>query len=237
MRPSGIAARGVRGVVEDVGLGVDAGPVPVAAGVVEEGFLVGPGVVVGLVGPAVEDVVPGVLAVGRGPGPPAVVGGGAGEVGMAEVASERPPVPLGEWSVGVGVGEAWDWVGTLAARLSIDVPMPPPLPPPEEGAVPSGDAWVGAVCGVGEERPDTEEWPVPVGPDALGAPDETSVCEGLCEVPLGAGSSKSASDGVCRGGGVSEEEGFADPEPGSEPEPEPESEPESEPGPTPTSGV
>ncbi|MGW5256673.1 hypothetical protein ACWERW_27485 [Streptomyces sp. NPDC004012] len=193
-------------MVGDVGLGVDAGPVPVVVGVVEEGFLVGPGVVVGLVGPAVEDVVPGVLAVGRGPGPSAVVGGGVGEVGMVGPPSARPPVPLGEWSVGVGVGEAWDWVGTLAARLSIDVPMPPPLPLLDEDAVPSDDTWLGAACGAGEEKPETEEWPVPVGADMLGAPDETSVFGALCEVPLGVGSSKSASDGVCRGADMSEEE-------------------------------
>ncbi|MGW5247173.1 hypothetical protein ACWEQN_25630 [Streptomyces sp. NPDC004129] len=227
-RPSGIAVRGVRGVVEDVGPGVDAGPVPVVVGAVEEGFLVGPGAVVGLVGPAMEDVVPGVPVVERGPGPPAVVGGGVGEVGMAGPPSVRPPLPLGEWLVGVGVGEAWDWVGTPAARLSIDVPMPPPLPLLDEDAVPSDDSWLGAACGVGEEKPDTEEWPVP---DVLGAPAETSVFGALCEVPLGVGSSKSASDGVCRGAGVSEEEGFGDPEPESEPVPE------SEPGPTPTSGV
>ncbi|MFF3516227.1 hypothetical protein [Streptomyces sp. NPDC002573] len=184
-------------------------------------------------GPAEEDVVPGVLAVGRGPGPPAVLGGGVGEVGMAGPPSARLPVPPGEWSVGVGVGEACDWVGTLAARLSIDVPMPPP----DEGAAPSDDAWAGAACGAGAERPETEEWPVPVGADVLGAPDETSVFGALCEVPLGVGSSKSDSDGVCRGEVMSGEEGFGDPEPASEPESEPECEPESEPGPTPTSGV
>ncbi|MDT0468591.1 hypothetical protein [Streptomyces gibsoniae] len=234
MRPSGIAVRGVRGVVEDVGLGVDAGPVPAVVGVAEEEFLVGPGVVVELVGPDVEDVedvVPGVPVVERGPGPSAVVG----EVGMVGPPSARLPVPLGEWSVGVGVGEACDWVGTLDARLSIDVPMPPPLPLLDEDAVPSDGTWLGAACGVGEEKPDTEEWPVPVGPDVLGAPEETSAFGALCEVPPGVGSSKSASDAVCRGAGMSEEEGFGDPEPESEPVPE--SEPESEPGPTPTSGV
>ncbi|MCF1511548.1 hypothetical protein [Streptomyces glomeratus] len=191
---------------------------------VEEGFLVGPGLEVGLVGPGVEEVLPGVLAPARGAGPPLVVEGGVGEVGMAELPSVRPPVPLGEWSVVVGVGAAWDWVGALAARLSIDVPIPPPLPPPVGDAVPPDDAWVGAACGVGEEIPDTEEWPVPVGPDVLGAPEVVSVFEPLCEAPPGEGSSKSASDVVCLEVGRSEEEGFC-PGPESDPEPEPESEP------------
>ncbi|MGV9248590.1 hypothetical protein [Streptomyces sp. NPDC003710] len=82
-----------------MGLGVDAGPVPVGEGVlgvVEDGFLVGPGLEVGLVGPGVEEVLPGVLAAARGAGPPLVVEGGVGEVGMAELPSGRPPVPLGE---------------------------------------------------------------------------------------------------------------------------------------------
>ncbi|MGW5612072.1 hypothetical protein ACWEWI_39845 [Streptomyces sp. NPDC003753] len=112
IRPSGIEVRGVRGVDEDgVGLGAEAGPVPVddgVLGVAEERFLAGSGAEAVLVGLVAEEVVPGVLAVERGVGPLSTVDAGVGGVGMAEVPSGRPPVPPGEWSVVVGAGAAWD---------------------------------------------------------------------------------------------------------------------------------
>jgi hypothetical protein len=159
------------------------------------------------------------------------VEGATGDVGMAEPPSARAPVTAGDGSLAVGVGAALVWVGVLAARLSIEVPIVPwPL---VDGDVPPVDAEAGTECAVGDERPDTEgpppEWD---GPDVLGVPDAPPESAAPCDVPPGDGSSKSDSVGPeCEGVGLEV------PEPDPEPESDPESDPESEPGPAPTSGV
>jgi hypothetical protein len=108
---------------------------------------------------------------------------------MAGLPFVRPSVSRWEWSVVVGVGASWDGLGTLAARLSIDVLMPPrPVADPESCADCS--------CGdetPGEERPGEEETPLLTltWGGAPGALDTSTVCE----VPLGVGSSKSDSVG------------------------------------------
>ncbi|MDC0772184.1 hypothetical protein [Streptomyces sp. HD] len=92
-RPSGVEAGVLRGVVGDVGLGVEAGPVPVAEGVPgvpAEGFLAGPELGFGLVADGVPapPEVPG-LWCPPGVGPP--VEGAVGDVGMPPPPSERLP--------------------------------------------------------------------------------------------------------------------------------------------------
>ncbi|MGW5611820.1 hypothetical protein ACWEWI_38370, partial [Streptomyces sp. NPDC003753] len=198
--------------------------------VLAEAALTAPELAVGLLGVAAGEALPDVLPPWCEPATPPVVEGATGGVGMAETPSTRPPPPVaaGDGSLVVGVGAAPEWVGTLAARLSIDVPIPPPLPPSAGDAVPLEEAWLGAACGVGEEMPDGEEPPlVPVGPDVLGALGEPVASGALCDGVPGEGSSKSDSDVVCLGVGMSEVEGFC-PVPGPEP---------SESGPAPRSGV
>lgn len=112
----------LRGVVGDVGFGVDAGPVPTddgVPGVLAEGFLAAPELGVGLVA---EGVLPDVLPAWCEPAvPPAAADAvdATGDVGTAEPPSVRPPDPAGDGSPVVGVGAALDWVGTLVARPSI----------------------------------------------------------------------------------------------------------------------
>lgn len=156
------------------------------AGAAAEGVRAGPVWVVGLVGPVVEEA-PGVCVAGRAPAvPPPVVVGAVGEVGMAEPLSGRPPPPPGAGSV-AGVGAAALWMGTLAARLSMLVLMPPL--PDEAEAVPPDEVGAGAECGVGEERPETEEpppvWEVPEDPVVV------PVSGALVVAATGVGSSKS----------------------------------------------
>ena len=130
---------------------------------------------------------------------------------MAEPPSARAPVTAGDGSLAVGVGAALVWVGVLAARLSIEVPIVPwPL---VDGDVPPVDAEAGTECAVGDERPDTEgpppEWD---GPDVLGVPDAPPESAAPCDVPPGDGSSKSDSVGPeCEGVGLEVPE--PDPEP------------------------
>ncbi|MFE6174426.1 hypothetical protein [Streptomyces sp. NPDC056464] len=220
VRPSGVEAGVLRGVVGDVGLGVEAGPVPVAEGVLAEGFLAGPELGFGL-------VADGVLAPPEAPGlwcppgaaPPAE--GAVGDVGIAEPPlSERPPVLEGDESA-VGVGAALDCVGVVAARLSMLVPIEPP---PGEDDVPPDEVGAGPECGLGEERPETEgpppEWE---GPDVLGVLDEPLESEPFDEGPAGEGSSKSDKDdpdGDCVGleNGLSEDDVFPESDPGPDPE-------------------
>ncbi|MET9513044.1 hypothetical protein ABZX62_32120 [Streptomyces flavidovirens] len=144
----------------------------------------------------------------RAPAAPSAVAGGVGEVGMEELPSGRGPAAV-EGSVVVGVGAALDWVGMLAARLSIEVLIEPPLLVGE--GVPL-DAGVGADWGVGAVSPPVEEEPPRVSP----VPGVlllvllllvSGVGEGVGEggVLLGAGSSKSDSVGL---EGEFEEEGF-----------------------------
>ncbi|WP_190201454.1 hypothetical protein [Streptomyces djakartensis] len=220
VRPSGVGAGVLRGAVGDVGLGVEAGPVPVAEGVpgtAAEGFLAGAGVGLGLVAdealPELPEP-PEPWCVPPGTVPP--LEGAAGDVGMAEPPSER--LPAGEGSAVVGVGAALDCVGAPAARLSIWVPIDPP---PGEEDVPPDAVGEGADCGEGEERPETEV-PLPVweGPEALGVTVEPFESEPLDEGPPGEGSSKSDSDGPEVGVGLEYGESEED-----------ESRPESGPGP------
>ncbi|MCZ9342986.1 hypothetical protein NGM37_35035, partial [Streptomyces sp. TRM76130] len=75
---------------------------------------------------------------------------------MAEPLSVRPALPPGVGSA-AGLGAAAPWVGMPAARLSMLVLMPPL--PDEDEAVPPDEVGAGAECGVGEERPETEEPP------------------------------------------------------------------------------
>ncbi|WP_086866125.1 hypothetical protein [Streptomyces viridochromogenes] len=186
-----------------------------------EGFLAGPALAAGLVG----DVPP-------PDGPPelwpeagAVPAGEAavGDVGMPpEPPSGRPPEPVGAESPVVGVGVALVCVGAVAARLSIWVPIEPPVG--EDDGLLDDDACAGADCGDGDDSPDTGEPPLWDGPDVLGEPDEpVELSEPLGERPPGEGSSKSdrdESDGDCAGReyGVSEEDGPLESEPGPEPE-------------------
>ncbi|MEU8992922.1 hypothetical protein AB0C98_42200 [Streptomyces sp. NPDC048558] len=218
-----------------MGLGVEAGPVPVAdgvPGVPAEGFLAGAELEFGLVadGVLVPPEAPG-LCCPPGVAPP--VEGAVGDVGMAEPPSERPPEPEGDESA-AGAGAALDWVGAVAARPSIWVPIEP-LPgeedvPPDDAAPDEGVDW-----GLGDDRPDTPEPPPEwEGPAVLGAPAEPLEPGELDDAPPGEGSSKSdrddpdgATDGLEYG--VSEEDGFG-------PEPELESDPEPESGPGPTFG-
>ncbi|WP_344179041.1 hypothetical protein [Streptomyces albidochromogenes] len=205
-RPS-VDGAGVRGGVDGVGLGVEAGPVPVGLGVpgVAEGVLGGPWEGLGLVGLVLDGEPPGVVFVPvRAPAPPsAAVDGGVGEVGMDELPSGRGPAEV-DGSAVVGVGAALDWVGMLAARLSMLVLIEPPLLV-EEGVLPP--VGVGADCGLGAVRPPGEDEPprlspelgvlLPVSADGEGDGDEDG--------PPGEGSSKS--DSVGREGEL-EEEGF-----------------------------
>ncbi|RDS62759.1 hypothetical protein DWC19_25280 [Streptomyces sp. M7] len=222
VRPSGVGAGVLRGTVGDVGRGVEAGPVPAAGavpGVPEEGFLAGPELGCGLVADGLPPDGPPLWLV---PGAVAVAAAAVGDVGMPEPPSERPPEPLGEASLVVGVGAALDCVGAVAARLSTWVPIEPP-----EGVedVPGDDVCVGADCGDGDDRPDTEG-PPPLweGPGVLGEPVElVGLSEPLGERPPGDGSSKSDRDesvGDCVGleYGVSEEVGLLESVPGPEPE-------------------
>lgn len=238
-RPSGVEAGVLRGVVGDVGLGVEAGPVPVAEGVPgvpEEGFLAGPELGFGLVADGVpappED--PGVWCP-PGAGPP--VEGAVGDVCMPPPPSERPPELAGEGSAVVGVGAALDCVGALAARLSIWVPSEPP-PGEDDGPPDDADPGAGVDCGLGDDSPDTGEPPPECeGPDVLGVLDEPLDSEPLESEPLDEGlpdkglsddgppeegSSKSDRDGPAEGVGLeyglSEEDGFPESEPGPEPE-------------------
>ncbi|WP_405589897.1 hypothetical protein [Streptomyces sp. NBC_01092] len=226
VRPSGVGVGVLRGVVGDVALGVDAGPVPVVDGVPAEGFLAGPEPGFGLVADVLPPEAP-VLWCPPGAAPP--VEGAVGDVGMAEPPlSERPPVLEGDGSA-VDVGAALDCVGAVAARLSILVPIEPP---PGEDDVPPDDVGVGADWTLGDDRPDTGE-PAPEceGPDVLGVLDEPLESEPLDAGPPEEGSSKSdrdgPEDGVGLEYGVSEEDGF----------PESEPDPESEPGPAPMLGA
>ncbi|WP_159039091.1 hypothetical protein [Streptomyces sp. JHA19] len=222
VRPSGVGAGVLRGTVGDVGRGVEAGPVPAAGavpGVPEEGFLAGPELGCGLVA---DGLPPDGAPLWLVPGAVAVAAAAVGDVGMPEPPSERPPEPLGEASLVVGVGAALDCVGAVAARLSTWVPIEPP-----EGVedVPGDDVCVGVDCGDGDDRPDTEG-PPPLweGPGALGEPVElVGLSEPLGERPPGDGSSKSDRDesvGDCVGleYGVSEEDGLLESVPGPEPE-------------------
>ncbi|MFJ7078866.1 hypothetical protein [Streptomyces sp. NPDC098781] len=122
----------------------------------------------------------------------------------------------------VGVGAALDCVGVLAARPSIWVPIEP-LPGEDDVPPDEADAGVGVACGLGDDRPDTDEPPECEGPDVLGVLDEPLESEPFDEGPPGEGSSKSDRDdpdGDCVGlaYGESEEEGFPESDPGPEPE-------------------
>ncbi|OEJ42950.1 hypothetical protein AR457_01350 [Streptomyces agglomeratus] len=184
---------------------MDAGPVPVGLGMpaVEEGVLGGPWEGLGLVAPAPDGEPLGVVPVPvRAPAPPSAVDGGVGEVGMEELPSGRGPAEA-DGSAAVGVGAAFDWVGMLAARLSIDVLIEPPLLD-EEGVLPP--VGVGADCAVGEVRPPGDDEPPRLSP-ALGvlppvSPDGDG--DGAGAVLPGEGSSKSERVGR----GEFEEEGF-----------------------------
>ncbi|MEV7448414.1 hypothetical protein [Streptomyces nigra] len=222
VRPSGVGAGVLRGTVGDVGRGVEAGPVPAAGavpGVPEEGFLAGPELGCGLV---VDGLPPDGPPLWLVPGAVAVAAAAVGDVGMPEPPSERPPEPLGEASLVVGVGAALDCVGAVAARLSTWVPIEPPE---DVEDVPGYEVCVGVDCGDGDDRPDTEG-PPPLweGPGALGEPVElVGLSEPLGERPPGDGSSKSDRDesvGDCVGleYGVSEEDGLLESVPGPEPE-------------------
>lgn len=222
-RPSGVEAGVLRGVAGEVGLGVEAGPVPVAEGVpgvLVEGFLAGPELGFGLV--AEEGPPPEAPGLWCPPGTAPPVEGAVGEVGMPEPPpSDRPPELDGDESA-VGVGAALDCVGALAASPSIWVPIEPP---PGEDDVPPDDAApdVGADCALGDDRPDTGEPPPECeGPDVLGVLDEPLESELLDEGPPDEGSSKSDRDGpeegVGRENGLSEEDEFPESDPGPEPE-------------------
>ncbi|MGW7054740.1 hypothetical protein [Streptomyces sp. NPDC054887] len=202
---------GVRGGVDGVGLGVEAGPVPVGLGVpgVVEGVLGGLWEGFGLVGLVPDGEPPGVVFVPvRAPAPPsAAVEGAVGEVGMEELPSGRGPAAV-EGSAVVGAGAAFDWVGMLAARLSIDVLIEPPLFVAEGVLPPVG---VGADCGLGEVRPPGDDEPPRLSP-ALGVllllVSADGEGDGDGAELLGDGSSKS--DSVGREGEF-EEEGFCPP--------------------------
>ncbi|MGW5471961.1 hypothetical protein [Streptomyces chartreusis] len=148
---------------------------------------------------------------------------------MAEPPSERPPELEGDGSDVAVVGAAFDCVGVVAARLSIDVPI---APFPGDDEVPPDDDGVGAECDVGEESPETWEPPPLLEglPDELGELEEPFPSPALDDGPPGDGSSKSERDGpeedpVGRGYEESDED-----------ESRPESEPGPESGPAPTSG-
>ncbi|MFD5846731.1 hypothetical protein [Streptomyces chartreusis] len=147
---------------------------------------------------------------------------------MAEPPSERPPELDGDGSDVAVVGAAFDCVGVVAARLSIDVPI---APFPGDDDVPPDDDGVGADCAVGEESPETWEPPLLDGlPDELGALEELFPSPGLDDGPLGDGSSKSERDGPEEDPvGLGYEESDED-------ESRPESEPGPASGPAPTSG-
>ncbi|MBT2511951.1 hypothetical protein J7I98_40680, partial [Streptomyces sp. ISL-98] len=116
LRPSVDGVGVLRGGVEGVGFGVEAGPVPVGLGVpgvVVEGVLGGPDVGFGLVGLVPEGELPGVFVPVRAPAAPSAVVGEVGEVGMGELPSDRGPVDDGSVLTG---GAELDWVGVLAAR-------------------------------------------------------------------------------------------------------------------------
>jgi hypothetical protein len=135
--------------------------------------------------------------------------------------------PLEDGSLVVGAGAALVWVGAVAARLSIDVPIVPW--PPVDDDVPPDDAEADTEWGVGDERPDTDEPPPEWdGPDVLGVSDEPPESAAPCDAALGDGSSKSDSVGP-------ECEGVGPGVPVSDPDPDPESDPASEPGPEPRS--
>ncbi|MER8012141.1 hypothetical protein [Streptomyces sp. NPDC094149] len=249
-RPSAVAdadAVGVgvlRGAVVDVGLGVEAGPDPVAVGVPDalaEVVLAEPELGVGLLGLEPDDaVLPDELPVCGEPPPPTLppVDGATGDVGIDEPPSGRPPAADGSLDVGVEVGAALVCVGALAARLSTLVLMPPPWPPVDGDAdVPPDDAEAATVCGVGDDRPDTDEPPPEwEGPETLGPSDEPPESEPPDEELLGEGSSKSDSVGPewDTAGRAAPESA---PDPASAPDPESDPDPESEPGPEPTSGA
>jgi hypothetical protein len=67
-------------------------------------------------------------------------------------------VPAGDGSLAVGVGAALVWVGAVASRLSMEVPI---APFPDEGDVPPDEEETGGggACGVGDARADTGEPP------------------------------------------------------------------------------
>ncbi|OEJ57499.1 hypothetical protein BGM19_05445 [Streptomyces agglomeratus] len=207
-RPSVDGAGVLRGGVEGVGLGVEAGPVPVPVGLGMPGVLDGVlGVLcagLGLVGLVLDGVLPGVVLVPvRAPVPPSAVEGEVGEVGIEELPSGRGPAVVEESAV-VGAGAALDWVGMLAARLSIDVLIEPP-PLVDEGVLPP--VGVGADCGLGEVRPPGEDEPARLSP-ALGVlllVSAVGAGDGAGDELLGVGSSKSDSVG---GEGGSEAEGL-----------------------------
>ncbi|MGW3139417.1 hypothetical protein ACWDAQ_26580, partial [Streptomyces sp. NPDC001139] len=234
----------LRGAVDDVGLGVEAGPDPVAVAVPDalaEAVLAAPELGVGLLGLEPEDVVPPdeLPLCGEPPPPtPPPVDGATGDVGIDEPPSGRPPPADGSPDVGVDVGAALVCVGALAARLSTLVLMPPPCPPGDGVAdVPPDDAEAATVCGVGDDRPETDEPPPEwEGPETLGPSDEPPESAPPEDELLGEGSSKSdnvgpAWDTVGRAAPESA------PDPASAPDPESDPDPESEPGPEPTSGA
>ncbi|MGW7197278.1 hypothetical protein [Streptomyces chryseus] len=169
-----------------------------------DGVLGGPWEGLGLVAPVPDGEPLGVVfAPVRVPAAPsAAVEGGVGEVGIEELPSGRGPAAVVGSAV-VGVGAALDWVGMLAARLSMLVLIEPPLLVEEEVLPPEGD---GADCGVGEVRPPGEDEPPRLSP-ALGVLLPVSVAgdgDGDGDELLGDGSSKS--DSVGRAGEL--EEGF-----------------------------
>ncbi|MBK3647431.1 hypothetical protein [Streptomyces sp. MBT33] len=122
----------LRGAVDDVGLGVEAGPDPVAdavADAVAEVGLTALELGVGLLGLEPDDAVPPdeVPPCCEPPPPtPPPVDGATGDVGIDEPPSGRPPPEDGSLDVGADVGAALVCVGALAARLSTFVLMPPP---------------------------------------------------------------------------------------------------------------
>ncbi|MGW0561881.1 hypothetical protein ACWDZ4_15005, partial [Streptomyces sp. NPDC003016] len=203
VRPSVDGVGVLRGGVEGAGFGVETGPVGVGLGMpgVVEGVLGGPCVGLGLVGLVGEEEPLGVVLVPvRVPAVPSVVVGGVGEFGIGELPSGRGPAVDG--SAVVGVGAALDWVGMLAARLSMEVLIPPPLG--VEDGVPL-DAGVGADCGAGADRPALlgEDELLRLSP-VLGVLPLVSE-EGEGDVLVGVGSSKSDRVGREDGG---EEGGF-----------------------------
>ncbi|MCL6672702.1 hypothetical protein [Streptomyces panaciradicis] len=232
----------LRGAVDDVGLGVEAGPDPVAVAVPDalaEAVLAAPELGVGLLGLEPDDVVPPDELPTCGEPPPLTlppVDGATGDVGIDEPPSGRPPPADGSLDVGVDVGAALVCVGALAARLSTFVLMPPPCPPVDGVAdVPPDDAEAATVCGVGDDRPETDEPPPEwEGPETFGPSDEPPESAPPEDELLGEGSSKSDSVGPAW-----DTVGRAAPESAPDPAsaPDPESDPESEPGPEPTSGA
>ncbi|MEU1854154.1 hypothetical protein ABZ499_34080 [Streptomyces sp. NPDC019990] len=206
IRLSGVGVGAVRGVVGDVGLGADAGAVPVVEGVTgvpAEGFLAAPELWFGLVG---DEVPPEMLGLWCVPGVAPPVEGAVGDVGMADPTSVRPLVPAVDDSAVVGA--ALDCVGVLAARPSIWVLIEPP---PGEDDVPPDDEGAGADCVVGDVSADTGEPPPECeGPDVPGMADDALGSARPGEVSPAEGSSKSGRDGPAAGAGreygVSEED-------------------------------